>query len=294
MKRCPHRPHRGDPAGYLRRTLPIGLSIAALTLVTAGSAAQSGSSNLKVTKSDSPDPVRVGGQLTYAIGVENLGPAPATGVTVTDNLPKGIDLVSTEGPSGPCAVEGSKLTCAIGALAPVGVDYGGSPATVTVVVIPRRSGTIRNTARVKGARKDPANANNKATATTRVLAAPSCRGLTATIGGTPGDDTIVGTAGADVIAALGGSDRVVARSGRDLVCAGAGRDYVDAGTAADRVFGAGGGDRMLGRGGPDLLKGAAGRDVLKGGRGSDRLRGGRGFDHCIGGAGSDSIRGCER
>ena len=40
------------------------------------------SANLRITKSDSP--IRRGSaSLTYAIGIENLGPAPATGVTVT-------------------------------------------------------------------------------------------------------------------------------------------------------------------------------------------------------------------
>jgi uncharacterized repeat protein (TIGR01451 family) len=277
-----------------RATAIFVLPIAALAFASAAIAAQPGSSDLKIVKSDSPDPVRVGGQLTYTIGVENLGPSPATGVTVSDNLPNGVDLVSATGPAGACAAQGRKLTCAIGTLAPIGVNYGGAPAGVTVVVVPRKAGTIQNTATVKGDQKDPVNANNKATASTRVLAAVTCRGLTATISGTSGDDTLVGTPGPDVIAALGGNDRIVARSGRDLICAGAGHDYVDAGTAADRVFAADGRDRLLGRGGPDLLKGSGSSDVLKGGRGADRLRGGRGFDRCRGGAGADSIRGCER
>lgn len=289
------RPQQDRLARLLVRAMPLAaLLIAAFAFATLGLAAQSGSSNLKISKSDSPDPVNVGGQLTYTIGVENLGPTPATGVTVTDNLPNGVDLVSASGPSGACAVQGRNLTCAIGDLAPIGVNYGGNPVNVTVVVVPRKIGTIRNTARVKGDQKDPANANNKATASTRVLGAPTCRGFAATISGTAGDDILPGTPGPDVIAALGGDDRIVARSGRDLICAGAGRDYVAAGTAADRVFGAGGGDRLLGRGGPDLLQGSGGNDILKGGRGADRLRGGRGFDRCRGGAGVDSIRGCER
>lgn len=279
---------------FLRATPVAALLIAALAFVSLGSAAQPGSSDLRITKSDSPDPVHIGARLTYAIGVENLGPTPATGVTVTDNLPNGVDLVSASGPSGACAAQGRKLACPIGALAPIGVAYGGSQVGVTVVVVPRKAGTVRNTATVKGDQKDPAKANNKATASTRVLAAPTCRGFAATISGTTGDDFLPGTPGPDVIAALGGDDRIVALSGRDLICAGAGRDYVDAGTAADRVFGAGGRDRLLGRGGPDLLRGSGGGDVLKGNRGSDRLRGGLGFDRCRGGAGADSIRGCER
>lgn len=278
----------------LATVVAAALPIAALAFTNVGTAAQPGSSNLRIVKSDSPDPVRVGGQLTYTIGVENLGPDPATGVTVSDSLPNSVDLVSATGPSGPCAVQGRKITCPVGALAAsAGVDYGG-PVGVTVVVVPRRVGTIRNTATVKGDQKDPAGANDKAIATTRVLAAVSCRGWTATVSGSPADDILLGTPGPDVIAALGGNDRIVARSGRDLVCAGPGHDYVSAGTAADRVFGAGGRDRLLGNGGPDLLKGSGAADVLKGGRGSDRLRGGRGFDRCRGGGGADSIRGCER
>jgi Ca2+-binding RTX toxin-like protein len=228
------------------------------------------------------------------LGVENLGPSPASAVTVTDSLPKDVRLVSATGPAGACAVQGGKVTCAIGALNPTGVNYGGAPASVTIVVAPERAGTIRNTATVTGDQKDPNAKNNKATVTTRVLGAPTCRGLTATISGTPGDDLLVGSPGPDVIAALGGNDQIVSQAGRDLVCAGSGSDFVGAGTAADRIFGGVGRDRLLGRGGPDLLEGSAGGDALKGGRGSDRLRGGRGFDRCLGGTGLDSISGCER
>jgi uncharacterized repeat protein (TIGR01451 family) len=270
------------------------LLLAAVVLAGSGSAAQPGSADLKITKAGSPDPVRIGTELTYSIGVENLGPSPATGVAVTDDLPKNVDVVSATGPSGSCTVQGGKVTCAFGALNPVGVNYGGTQVTATIVIVPRATGTIRNTATVKGDQKDPVNANNKAAVTTRVIGGASCRGIPATLNGTSGNDELLGTPGPDVIASFGGDDRILASAGQDLICAGRGNDYVGAGTAADKVFGAGGRDRLLGRGGPDLLKGAAGDDVLKGGRGSDRLRGGRGFDVCRGGPGADSIRGCER
>lgn len=270
------------------------LLVAVFALAGVGSAAAPGTANLQIKKTDSPDPVRIGQQLTYTIGVENQGPSPATGVTVTDNLPKRVDFVSASGPSGACAVQGGKVTCPVGSLKPIGINYGGAPATVTIVVIPRSSGTISNTATVKGDQKDPISGNNKATATTRVLTAATCRGVPATVSGTAGDDELIGTPGPDVIVAFGGNDRIVSEAGRDLICAGSGNDYVGAGTAADKVFGGAGRDRLLGRGGPDLLKGAAGNDVLKGGRGSDRLRGGSGFDKCLGGPGLDSVRGCER
>jgi uncharacterized repeat protein (TIGR01451 family) len=268
---------------------------AALAFAGVGLAAPAGSADLRITKVDSPDPVSAGSVLTYTMQVENLGPNAATGVVVTDQLPKDVDFASATASSGQCTGKGKKITCELGEIGVgTGVVYGSLP-TVTVSVIPRKVGTISNTASVKGDQKDPTGSNDKATATTRVVGpAATCRGVTVTIAGTPGNDTIVGSSSADVIASFGGDDTIVSVAGRDLVCAGSGNDYVGAGSAADRVFGGSGSDRLVGRGGPDVLKGNAGNDVLKGNRGSDRLRGGSGSDRCRGGAGLDSIRGCER
>jgi uncharacterized repeat protein (TIGR01451 family) len=257
-----------------------------------GSAAPApGSADLRITKTDSPDPVRVGATLTYAIKVENLGPDAATGVVVTDTLPRTVDLVSVNPTAGQCNRQGRKVICNVGSV-PARINYGSAPG-VTLTVIPREAGSITNTASVKGDQKDPVGKNDKASATTRVLGPASCRGVTATIAGTAGNDFLVGTGGVDVIVGFGGSDRIVSLAGRDLVCAGSGGDTVNSGSAADRVLAGPGADRVLGRGGPDVLRGAAGNDLLKGGRGADRLRGGRGFDTCRGGPGVDSIRGCE-
>lgn len=284
------RPRSNARAG--RALVVAAISVAALMLALsgAGAAAPAGSSDLKITKSDSPDPVRVGETLTYTIRVENLGPDTATGVTVTDNLPKGVDFVSATPSSGKCARKGPKVTCDLGSVATI--NYGVASG-VTLVVIPRKPGTISNTASVNGDKKDPVASNNKATATTQVLAAVSCRGIPATIVGTAGNDILTGTGGPDVIVAFRGDDRISSFAGRDLICAGGGSDRITAGSAADRVFGGRGSDRLLGRGGPDALWGNRGNDVLKGNRGADRLRGGAGFDRCNGGPGSNSFRGCE-
>ncbi|HMC49245.1 MAG TPA: hypothetical protein VKH20_01240 [Solirubrobacterales bacterium] len=257
-------------------------------------AAKAGTADLAISKGDSPDPVGVGAALTYTIGVQNLGPESAGKVTVTDQLPKGVDFVSATPSVGKCAHKSRNVSCDLGPLSAAAVSYS-PPPTVTLVVIPRRAGVISNTATVKGDIKDPVAVNNKATAATTVVGPPAtCRGVPASITGTAGNDLIVGTSGRDVIATLGGSDTIVALGGRDLVCAGRGDDYIGAGTAADRVFGGAGKDRLVGRGGPDVLRGGPGGDVLKGGRGADRLRGGPGVDRCRGAAGADSIRSCER
>jgi Ca2+-binding RTX toxin-like protein len=215
-------------------------------------------------------------------------------VTVTDRLPKGVDVVSAATSVGRCARAGKKISCDLGSLNAPTIDYG-APPTVTIAVIPRQIGTISNTATVEGQQKDPLAENNKATVTTSVVGPPAtCRGVPATIVGTAGSDSIVGTAGRDVIVAFSGNDSIFSLAGRDLVCAGSGDDHVGAGSAADRVLGGAGQDRLIGRGGPDVLRGNAGNDVLEGGRGDDRLRGGSGFDRCRGGAGANSIRSCER
>ncbi|HEX5928297.1 MAG TPA: hypothetical protein VFY48_02800 [Solirubrobacterales bacterium] len=271
------------------------LGIAALVFAGPGvSAVAPGSADLRIAKIDSPDPVTAGSTLTYSLEVENLGPNAATGVTVVDQLPQGVDLVSAAVPGGQCSTKGRKVTCSLGDV-PVANGAYATARTVSVVVVPRRVGTIVNTASVKGAEKDPVKANDKATATTRVVGpARTCRGVPATVAGTRGDDVLVGSGGPDVIVSFGGNDTIYAFGGRDLVCAGSGGDRIGGGTAFDRLFGGAGGDRLLGRGGPDLLKGGPGRDLLRGNRGTDRLRGGPGSDRCQGGPGRDSLRGCER
>ncbi|HEX8752898.1 MAG TPA: hypothetical protein VF731_05720, partial [Solirubrobacterales bacterium] len=81
--------HEKTRAGRpLRLAVPL---VGLLLVLSAASAAAPGSSDLKITKTDSPDPVRVGATLSYLIGVEDLGPQTATGVTVTDSLPKSVD-----------------------------------------------------------------------------------------------------------------------------------------------------------------------------------------------------------
>lgn len=273
------------------RRLPVAL--AAMLVLAGTSATAASAADLAISKADSPDPVALGTALTYTIGVQNFGPEAATGVTLTDRLPRDVDFVSATAGSGPCARKGRKVTCNLGTVGSPGIVYG--LPTVTIVVIPRKVGTIENTATVDGKEKDPVAANNKATATTTVIGPPpTCRGVPATIPATEGDDILVGTPGRDVIAGLGGDDTIAALGGRDLVCAGSGDDHVGAGGAADHVFGGTGRDRLLGRGGPDLLRGSSGGDLIKGGRGADRLSGGRGFDRCSGGAGFDSVRSCER
>ncbi|HSP17686.1 MAG TPA: hypothetical protein VLV78_23275 [Thermoanaerobaculia bacterium] len=104
-------------------------------------------------------PLPFGGQsVTYTLAVANAGPAPATGVTVTDPLPAGTTFVSAT-PAGMCTGT-STLTCSVGTLA------SGASATITIVVTaPLAAGSITNTATVSAAEPDPNPANNTSLAT---------------------------------------------------------------------------------------------------------------------------------
>jgi hypothetical protein len=111
---------------------------------------------------------------------------------------------------------------------------------------------------------------------------PTCRGLPATIVGTPGNDVIKGTPGDDVIAALGGNDVVKGRGGDDVVCGGTGHDYLVGRFGRDVLIGGPQGDRVdaFSRR-PTVIRGGGGADILFLGLSDEPgyvLDGGRGHD----------------
>ncbi|MGH3657664.1 MAG: hypothetical protein ACRDUA_13495, partial [Micromonosporaceae bacterium] len=121
--------------------------------------------DLAVTKTDSPDPVIAGNNLTYTITVANGGPSDALGVSLTDTVPAGNAFVSATPSQGTCTGT-TTVTCTLGT-----IPAGGS-ATMTLVVnvnagAPSGS-TITNTATATTTTTDPNSANDSATATTTV------------------------------------------------------------------------------------------------------------------------------
>jgi uncharacterized repeat protein (TIGR01451 family) len=124
--------------------------------------------DLQVTKSDSPDPVTAGNNITYTINFSNNGPSDAQSVTVTDAVPANTTFVSamvTTGTGWSASTAGpivfSKATVAA------------SETAVFTIVVKVNSGTangatISNTATAASTTTDPTPGNNSSTATTTV------------------------------------------------------------------------------------------------------------------------------
>jgi uncharacterized repeat protein (TIGR01451 family) len=119
------------------------------------------SADLSIAKTDSPDPVRVGQNLTYSLAVHNAGPDSAASVQVSDTLPTGVTYVSATSTAGSCTGT-STISCLLGTLA------SGADETVTIIVTPTATGTLSNAGTVSSTTADPATANNSSTAATTV------------------------------------------------------------------------------------------------------------------------------
>ena len=129
-----------------------------------------------VSKTAAPDPVVAGQNLTYVITVDNVGPAAATNVVVSDTLGSLVNTggfqsaVASQGSCTPNAVTNGtsqNLSCNLGTL-----NFG-AQATVTVVVRPRIAvtGPRINTATVRSTDVgDPNQANNSGSVTSQVTA----------------------------------------------------------------------------------------------------------------------------
>jgi uncharacterized repeat protein (TIGR01451 family) len=116
--------------------------------------------DLSITKTG-PAFAQSGTNITYSIAVHNGGPAPATGVVVTDPLPPGETLVSATPSQGSCS---GTVTCNLGSIA------NGGSATITIVVkVTADCGSkVTNTATVSGDLPDPDTSNNTSSTTALV------------------------------------------------------------------------------------------------------------------------------
>ena len=130
------------------------------------------SADVSVTKTDSPDPVVVGNNITYTITVTNNGPSDATSLSLSDAVPANTTLVSVTTPAGWTRTDAVPAggTGTLTFTNPSVVSGGSSVFTVVVNVTAGTANgtTITNTANVSSATTDPTPGNNSATATTLV------------------------------------------------------------------------------------------------------------------------------
>ena len=145
-----------------------GIGVVSGDIVIAHSEAQlscatpAASADLSLVKSDSPDPVIQGQNLTYTLTVANAGPSAATQVVVNDGLPSGVSLVSATPSQGSCTGT-TDVSCQLGT-----IDAGQS-ATITLVVRVVAAGTLVNGASVSSSVADPDLSDNQATTSTQAI-----------------------------------------------------------------------------------------------------------------------------
>ena len=124
--------------------------------------------DLRISKSDQPDPVVAGEDLVYTVRVTNDGPDWATDVVVTDTLPTGVTYVMdtdtcVQGPPG-------ILTCTLGDIPNGDFREFTIKVHVSPSLAPSGPVTIENVADVSSTTTDTDPADNSVTTATTVIA----------------------------------------------------------------------------------------------------------------------------
>ena len=119
--------------------------------------------DLTLSMTNTPNPGVVASPMTLTFQVTNRGPAGATGVVISNQLPAGATFVSGSAPGG-CTTNGSTVFCSLGAI----TNSGFASASV-VFIAPGAVGTITNNARVYGNEVDRDQGNNRASAVATLI-----------------------------------------------------------------------------------------------------------------------------
>jgi uncharacterized repeat protein (TIGR01451 family) len=105
------------------------------------------------------NPVPKSSNLTYTATVSNAGATDATGVTVTDTLPKGEKFKSATASQGSCSTSSSTVTCTLGQ-----VGAAVTPTiTIVVKVTAKKGKTLSDTATVSATTGDTIPSNDSKT-----------------------------------------------------------------------------------------------------------------------------------
>lgn len=118
------------------------------------------SAHLDATIEGTPYAIWPGDNVTYTVTVHNAGPSPATGVTLTDNLPAGLSPANVTGSGWTCSMPGQRFECAL--VGTLGVNQS---AQVTLVATGTTPGSYTNSCTVASNLLDPAPSQNCSTQT---------------------------------------------------------------------------------------------------------------------------------
>jgi uncharacterized repeat protein (TIGR01451 family) len=121
-------------------------------------------SDLSLTKTTTATSAIIGSTIPYLITVTNHGPSTATNVTVTDDLPPGLQFVSAVPSQGSCT-QSDPISCSLGTL------IAGTSATITVQAkVTATSGSLANSASGSATEVDPAPSNGSSIAPALIVA----------------------------------------------------------------------------------------------------------------------------
>lgn len=134
--------------------------------VVVGLFADADQADLSIALTASPNPVAAGATLSYAVNVENLGPATAGTVSFALPLPSGTTFAALTAASGwtctpPAVGAAGSVTCQRASFA---VGTAAFTITATVAADLSAGGSLQATATVSSATADPVAGNNSATA----------------------------------------------------------------------------------------------------------------------------------
>ena len=129
--------------------------------------------DLSVTKSDAPDPVQAGSDITYTIVLTSAGPSDAQNVVLSDAIPADTTFVSWSQTAGPTFVLTAPPSGETGTVTATADTFASGASATFELVVNVNSGTpsgatISNTASVSSSTRDQNTTNNTATETTGV------------------------------------------------------------------------------------------------------------------------------
>ena len=177
MPRQSFRRPSPDPRAVARRLLAAVRRAAPVALLVAAASAPAfagpvGEADLSIEKTDFPDPVTAGEELTYTIIASNFGPDPAIGASWSDALPTGVTFVSLSPSEGwscttPSVGDGGEVECS-------NASFPQGSASFTLVVLvdsDLESGTeLVNTATLSAETPDPSEVPPSTSTTTTLVA----------------------------------------------------------------------------------------------------------------------------